>query len=219
MASRYACDAVAIVGGTNASLPKTDMASINPATLSLNDVYTTPHGAKVAQIRDGGGALVIQPNEFLRVPFEPSAFNESDAQRLNLFIEAPRPVLEMFAALDEWLIGYLAEHSSRLFKKPLTTDEIRAKYQSCVRHSDKGYMPAIKTKVDLSDGKHALHCWDGNGSEAVRPESWRNCYINPRLHVTHLWFMGSNFGPAVRLTDAQVLPPPDEDAADRKCPF
>ena len=193
------------------------MASFNPATLSLSDVFTTPHGAKIASIRnDGVNDLVIQPNEFVRIPFEPSAFNESDSQRLNLILDAPRPVLEAFADLDEFLVGYLTEHSARLFSKKLTADEVRANYCSCVRHSDKGYAPTVRTKVDLN-GKHTLHCWDGEGNRVETPESWRNRWISPRLHVTHLWMMGPSFGPVVRLTDALLRP--DEGAAERSSLF
>jgi len=187
------------------------------ANISLSDVFTTPHGAKISVIKDGTGDLAIQPNEFIRIPFEPSAFNASDTYRLNMILEAPRPLLEVFAELDEWLIGYLTEHSARLFNKGLTAEEVRANYRSCVRHSDKGHPPTLKSKVDLTDGKHALYCWDGSGNEAVRPECWRNRWISPRLHVSHLWMMGSNFGPVVRLTDALLRP--DEGTADRKSPF
>jgi len=193
------------------------MASINTANLSLSDVFTTPHGAKIAVIKDGVGDLAIQPNEFVRIPFEPSTFNASDAHRLNLILEAPRPLLEVFAELDEWLIGYLIEHSERLFNKGLTAEEVRASYCSCVRHSDKGHPPTVRTKVILSNEKHALHCWDGDGNRVETPECWRNCWISPRLHVTHLWMMGSSFGPVVRLTDALLRP--DEGAAERSSPF
>ena len=80
------------------------MASINTANLCLGDVFLTRHNAKIASIRDGRDDLVVQPGEFLRVPFEPSAFDESNAPRLNLALQAPRPVLEEFASLDGWLI-------------------------------------------------------------------------------------------------------------------
>ena len=195
------------------------MASINTATLSLGDVFTTRHGAEIASIRDGKGDLVIQPEEILRVPFEPSAYSESETHRLTMLLEASRPLLEVFAELDEWLIGYLIEHSSRVFKKPLTADQIRSSYSSCIRHSDKGYAPTLKTKVDLSDGKHALHCWDDDGNQVPSPECWRNCWISPRLHVTHLWMMGPSFGPVIRLTDALLRPDEGAAPAERSSPF
>ena len=194
------------------------MANINLATLSLGDPFTTSNGSKIASIRSGNGDLVLLPGEFLRVPFEPTnSFGESDSSRFNLVLEAPRPVLEAFADLDEWLISYLTEHAAQFFKKPMTADQVRDGYSSCIRHSDKGYMPTLKTKVDLGDSKHSLCVWDADGNQLDKPESWRNRLITPRLHITHLWFMGSNFGPVVRLTDALLRP--DASPVQRTSPF
>ena len=194
------------------------MASINLATLSLDDPFTTSNGAKIASIRrDGNNDLVVQPGELLRVPFEPTAFGESDSSRFNLVLEAPRPVLEAFADLDEWLISYLTEHAAQFFKKPMTADQVRDGYSSCIHHSDKGYLPTLKTKVDLGDGKHALCVWDSERNQLDKPESWRNRQIIPRLHITHIWFMGSNFGPVVRLTDALLRS--DASPVQRTSPF
>ena len=135
------------------------MANINLATLSLGDPFTTSNGSKIASIRSGNDDLVLLPGEYLRVPFEPTtSFGESDTNRLNLVLEAPRPVLEAFADLDEWLIGYLTEHAAQLFKKPMTAEQVRGGYSSCIHHSDKGYMPTLKTKVDLGDSKHSPLC-------------------------------------------------------------
>ena len=136
----------------------------------------------------------------------------------NLFLHPCRSLLEDLATIDEWIINFLAEHSIKYFKKPMQPEEVREQYISCIRHSDKGYAPSVKTKVDLTDSKHALHCWDKDGNLVDAPETWRNCYISPRLHVSHLWWMGGNYGPVLRMTDAVVRP---EEAAGvkRKCPF
>ena len=99
----------------------------------------------------------------------------------------------------------------------MTADQVRDSYSSCIRHSDKGYMPTLKTKVDLGDSKHSLCVWDADGNQLDKPESWRNRLITPRLHVTHLWWMGSNFGPVVRLTDALLRP--DSLPVQRTSPF
>ena len=87
------------------------MASITAANLCLSDVFVTPHGARISAIKDGAGNnVILQPNEFLRIPFDPSAFNsEGESQRLTMILEATRPLLEAFADLDEYLVGYLAE--------------------------------------------------------------------------------------------------------------
>ena len=83
---------------------------------------------------------------------------------------------------------------------------MRAAYSSCARHSEKDYPPILKTKVDIGAGKYAVVCWDEDGNQLETPESWRQFLIRPRLHVTHLWVMGSAFGPVVRLTDALLRP-------------
>ena len=75
----------------------------------------------------------------------------------------------------------------------------------------------MRSKADLSGGKHTLCVWDADGNQLDKPESWRNCLITPRLRITHLWFMGSNFGPVVRLTDALLRP--DASPAERTSPF
>ena len=146
-------------------------------------------------------------------------FNESGTHRLNLLLEAPRSLLEAFADLDEWLCCYLIENSARVFKKPMMPEQIRSSYASCIRPSDKGYPSTLKTKVDLTGGKHSLCVWDSNGDEVGLPESWRNRLIRPRLRVSHMWFMGSAFGVVVRLTDALLRPDEDAAPAERKSPF
>ena len=172
--------------------------------LTIRDVFTTRNGAKIASIMDGDGDLVFQPKEYLRMPFEPSAFDKSERERLNLMFETTTPILEAFERLDEWLIQYIAEHSERILKKRFSLDQVRANYSSCIRMSEKGYPATLKTKLDLGTGKHAVFCWDDDGNQVDTPKSWCQCLIRPRLHVTHLWMMGNACGPVVRLTDAKL---------------
>jgi hypothetical protein len=186
------------------------------STLSLCDVLTTRRGAKIATIRDGDDDLVFQPDDFLRVVFEPSAVGDTDSQRMNLIIETTPAILEECTRLDDTLIGYIAEHSDRLFNKRFTVEQVRAAYSSPVRHSEK-YPATLKTKVDVGTGKYAVVCWDEDGKQVETPESWRQFLIRPRLHVTHLWVMGSAFGPVVRLTDAMLRP--NAAPAERKSLF
>ena len=186
--------------------------------LNLRDPFTTRHGAKIVAIRDADDSdLILQPDEFLRVVFEPSAFGDTDSQRLNMIIETSPAIQEELARLDESLIECLIEHTDRLFNKCLTAEQVRASYSSCIRDSDKGYPPTLKTKLDAGSGRHAVVCWDEDGNQLETPASWRQFLIRPRLHVTHLWVMGSAFGPVVRVTDALLRP--NAASAERKCPF
>ena len=194
--------------------------SIDTAELRLGDVFLTRHNAKIASIRDGNKDLVLQPEEFLKVPFTPMNFDDNAATRLNLFLHPCRSLLEDVVSIDEWLIGYLADHSVEILKEQMNFDQVREKYISCIRHSDKGYAPTIKTKIDFTDGKHSLHCWDADGNLIDAPENWKEFRISPRLHVSHVWFMGTNFGPVLRLTDALLKPEENSPASlKRKSPF
>ena len=97
------------------SITKVIMASssIDTAELRLGEVFLTRHNAKIASIRDGNKDLVLQPEEFLKVPFTPMNFDDTVATRLNLFLHPCRSLLEDVASIDEWLIGYLPTTPSR----------------------------------------------------------------------------------------------------------
>ncbi len=189
--------------------------TINTANISLRDVFTTKHGAKIASFRDGENDLVYQPNEFLRVPFEPSTWDKDPTSlRLNLVLETTPQMVEEFQKFDNWLINYIAEHSERLLKKRLTVEQVRSNYSSCIKASDK-YPATLKTKIDLGVGKNVTYCWSRESHERAKPreppEHWRQYKVSPRLHITHLWIMGATFGAVVRVTDAMLEP--DENAA------
>ena len=80
----------------------------------------------------------------------------------------------------------------------------------------RGYAPTIKTKIDFTDGKHSLHCWGADGNLIDAPEF----RISPQIHVSHVWLMGTNFGPVLRLTDALLKPEEDAPASlKRKSPL
>ena len=122
--------------------------------------------------------------------------------RKNLLIAMNEPIHEEFTRLDECLTAYIAEHSERILKKCQSLEQVRANYSSCIRTSEKGYPPSLKTKVDLGSGQYGVACWDNDGNRVETPESWRKFQIRPRIVVTHLWMMGSSYGPVLRLTDA-----------------
>ena len=194
--------------------------TIDTANISLRDVFTTKQGAKIAAIQYGAGDdLVYQPDEFLRVPFEPSTWDkDTTSQRLNLVLETTPPMLEELQKFDEWLVNYIAEHSERLLKKRLSVEQVRSNYSSCIKTSKK-YPATLKTKIDLGSGKHAIACWSREAKDVERrepPEHWRQYKVRPRFHITHLWVMGNSFGPVVRVTDAMLEPDENVAAAQKE---
>ncbi len=202
------------------------MASIDTTCLNLQDTFTTRRGAKIAVLKACNGECIYQPNEFMRVPFEPSTFDKDPtATNLNLVLETVPEVEEAIKQFDNWLIDYLTQNCERILKRQLTREQVAAGYTSPLRFSDKGYPATLKTKISTAPGKHCIACFSREsherGKQREPPESWRQYNVSPRLHISHLWIMGSQFGPLIRVTDAMLEPRDDAPAVvkERENPF
>ena len=195
------------------------MAAINTATLRIDDVFCTASGAKIARICDGDGPLVLMTEE-MRCPFNAGTFdNDPTATRLNLQLAVENEsLLQSLRGLDTWIVGYLAQHSDRIFKRNLTREQVQLGYTSVLRQPAKeGHSPLLRAKLD-TEGRYAVCCWGPEGEGVPPPDNWAGIRTQPRLRFSHLWIMGSQFGAVVRLTDAKIL---SERAAPamRTCPF
>ena len=109
-------------------------------------------------------------------------------------------------------------HAKRLNLQLAIVDPVKLGYVAVVRQPAKeGHSPLLKAKFD-TEGRYALVCWNPNDERVLPIEDWTNAQIPPRLHFSHLWIRGSQFGAVVRLTDAKILNKPQVDAV-RTCPF
>ena len=106
---------------------------------------------------------------------------------------------------------YLMCHSERIFKKQLTIDEINSGYHPVVTQRG-SYDPTFRTKVNLHD--KGVTFWDSDGNMRGPPNSWIKLTAIPRLHVSHVWIMGREFGVVLTCTDLQLY-----EAEPRECPF
>ncbi len=113
---------------------------------------------------------------------------------------------------DAWAVEYLSANSERLFKKQLTVAQIKELYHSPVKPSEK-YEPLLRTKINTSGG-WATRFWDTDGTALAPPASLKGVRLIPRLHVSHLWIMGSSCGFAVNVTDLRL-----EEVPIVECPF
>ena len=59
-----------------------------------------------------------------------------------------------------------------------------------------------------------IRCWDTNGASTSMPYTWRGLKLKPRLHFSHLWIIGAQFGVVLRITDAEVT---CDDMAEPVC--
>ena len=159
--------------------------------------------------------------ESLRSPFNAVTFDKDPlAKRLNLqlVVDDDRNLLEALQNLDKWAVDYLTEHSERIFKRRWTREQVKLGYVSLMRPPTKeGHSPLLKVKLD-TEGRYAVCCWGPQWQERIPlPDTCAGVTLQPRLHFSHLWIMGSQFGLVARLTDAKILS--QWVPATRTCPF
>ena len=102
--------------------------------------------------------MAFQADEYLEIPFEPSAFNDSEANRVTLCLNPSPSLCDTISALDEWCIQTLCANPTNLLGIQLSPEQIKDRYVSCLRTSEKGYQ-TLRAKMNKS-GKYALQCYD-----------------------------------------------------------
>ncbi len=103
---------------------------------SIDDVICTSRGSKIANLKcdDGNKCAYTPPTEHVRIPFEASTFDKDPtARRLNLVLECDIELQDEIKSFDAWAIQYLTEHSERILKKTMTSEQVAAGYSSCLK--------------------------------------------------------------------------------------
>ena len=184
------------------------------ASWELADVLVSSRGAKQALLSDGSSKAPVhyKPEDALTVPFGITAWEEGSARK-NLELRCSPSLEAFFGQFDEWLRGYLVEHSERLFKKKLTAEQVSEGYKSPL-HRKSGYPPLLRTKVNAT-GRSALRFWDEHRNQVDEPTSWQDVEVKASLTLKSLWIQSpASFGFTVECSDLQLLAP-----AAPACPF
>ena len=186
-----------------------------PQTYALKDPQTSARGARTCQLQDKDGKRIhftlgsrLEP---CTTPFGASSWNDENASRKTLDFHLTDEQAAEFDAFDEWAIGYLAEHSERVFKKKLTAEQVAQNYRSPVIRKDE-YRPHLRCKINTA-GQHACRAWSEAEERRELPEDLRPCLLVPRINVSHLWMMSREYGWVLQVGDMMVL-----DNAET-CPF
>ncbi len=183
-------------------------------TYELADVHINANkGAKSALLTCKTGPVTFVASKSCESPFGATNFDRDvTAVRQNLELRLTKELEDYFSEFDTWAVGYLSANSERLFKKPLTVAQVKEIYHSPVKHSEK-YEPLLRTKLTTS-GNWATRYWDSDGKALAPPACLKGVRLIPRLHLSHLWIMGSSCGFAVNATDLKL-----EEVPDVTCPF
>ncbi len=182
------------------------------ASLALGELVTSKKGTKSVPLTSAGQPLAWLP-EAQHVLFEPKSFNGES--RVNLVMKASPSVVETLDAFDEQVVQLCFAESQRLFGRSLSLEEVRMRYNPCLKQSDKGYEPTFKAKIGL-EGSGAVKCWNADATPRKIPPSWTGCAVRPRIVFRCLWFMPTAFGCLLECSDALI----SEGFENKpRCPF
>ena len=188
-------------------------ATFDLANLLCQDTVTSSKGAKQIHVTHLDGTPVLwQPVQPMSPLWEPSAFNDPAATRLNVSFAASHEVSEQLKLLDEWSLITLASESARLLGSPLDMDEVKRRYQPALRVYGKTGSVSMRCKMNVS-GRNQVKCWDHFRQMRSLPESWTACTVVPRVRLAGLWVMGKEVGWTFTLEQALI------DEASQECPF
>ena len=186
-------------------------------SFTLAAPQTSARGAKTCTLLDKDGQKVMlivgSKEQPVRTPFGASTYNNEDTPRKTLEFRLTDQQVEEFVDFDTWAIQYLADNSERLFKKQLTKAQVEEHYRSPLSRKE-GYQPLLRCKVNCTSAA-ACRCWNGDNERVSMPEDLRECELVPRLHLSHLWVMGRDFGWVFNTVDLMIM----EGDAELECPF
>ena len=178
--------------------------------LSISATQTAKSG-KTAPILHKGTQFIRQFDE-VEAAFNASAFNEPEANRVNLCMRTTSSIEDWITEFEHWLLDYCTSNSMRIFGKELTRDGVAFMYTPLLKMSDK-YPSTWKVKLNKT-GRQACRCWDKNTRlKREQPDDWRDCRIIPRVWIKSLWIQSKSFGVIMELTDAVL-----SESGPKECP-
>ena len=177
------------------------------ANYALGDAIVNTRGAKSCTLTGKDGDKVIftlgSQDQPTNSPFGASSYNDEATTRKTIdFRLTPEQEAE-WSEFDAWAVDYLTEHSERLFKKKLERAQVSEHYRSPVSKKDP-YPATLRCKINVA-GKAEVRCWRFDGERATLPEDLRVSDLVPRLHLSHLWVMGRDFGFVLNVLDLCLL--------------
>lgn len=193
--------------------------SCNTNDLSVGREFSSLGGLKSYRIQHSDGSdFTYTHNRQLRVPFGPSDVGSDPIalRRMYMEVECDQALEKIVSDVDAWAVEYFAAHSKSIFKLPLSPEQVKVFYTSCLKRHDKGTPTTLKCVIHL-DGPKAVYCWSPQGTQLSIPDDWTQYNIKPKLHFACLLAKGSDMGMAVRFTDVELIP--REDPQPRTSPF
>ena len=191
--------------------------TLDTSKIIFSATVVNTRGAKtIPAINQDGSNVTWKFQNPLEVTFEPSAYNdvENTASRVTMCLTPTDAVCEEIEALDEWVLQTLSANPVSLLGAQLSPEQIRDRYVSSLKRSDKGYK-TLRLKMNRS-GKYALQCFTPDRVKRPHPQTWKGGSVQAQLSFRGLYLMGKDYGAIIEITHAIVHEPNEVEEA---CPF
>ena len=186
----------------------------------VRDGVVSSRGAKSCQIEhikpEAGADSKIRftlgsKEEPTRSPFGATTHDGQETAQKTIEFNLTDEEVDTFQGVVEWLTGYLAEHSERIFRKKMSREQVSDSLRNPVTQRG-GYQPHLRCKLRPS----SLRVWDASGKirEGGLPSDLRGYMLVPRITIEKLWMMSRECGLVLQVSDLMIL-----DREEASCPF
>jgi hypothetical protein len=187
------------------------MSTDNSAKICLGQLQVNAKGAKQVPIfLENGNSLFLQFGP-LAPCFEPSAFNDPSATRVNICLSVNELLEQELQTLDAKVVESLAADSLKLFGQEQTAAQLLDRMHSSLRVSEKGFK-SWRLKMNLS-GRNRVQIFDMEKNAISPPENWVGCGVTVRVLVKSVWMMAKEWGVLYEAQAVQV------QTCSVECPF
>lgn len=214
------------------------------AQLTFSEPKVNKQGGKGVQLRYGGQSLQIR---LPRMSFPAGLIQREDPNTKNVTYTliaslkgcdpygrerstdtAIGPLYNFMLDLQEKMVAWGTENSSKLFGKKRSEESIRDSFKSLLSVStDKQgdeyvpngkYPPSLRLKIPVYDGRVDMDAVDGSMNPyALTPDSLQSVfqkYVQANLVITgSVYIIGQSFGVSWRVKNSQVFQPSRQSAA------
>ena len=170
--------------------------------IGLGELQVSGKGQKSIKVTtpDSKGDVSLLPGK-MAVPFNPSAYQNAEASRLNLcFTPTAVACMEGFKQLEEQLVELLRPQVKDLLG--LDSDGSADWFRSAVKSSKHG-TPFLRTEINM-DGRNAPCVWGSNKQLTLPPVDWSTFTGTPKIWVKQLYVSNKEIGLVLECTDIPV---------------
>jgi len=182
------------------------------ADIQVHAAQAAKNGKQAAITQDGEGWYIKFAGSYT-TSFNASAFQDAEANRVTLSINADETLQNLAKEIDGFLLKAVQADPAKYMGKAMSAAEVAAGYTPMLRQNAE-YQPLVKVKLQ-KEGRYQVRCWTTSGERAPMPEDWREVTFTPRVWLKALWIAqgGKSWGAQLDLVDCLVEP------QEVHCPF